>query len=102
MRNQDDKRHRARYTLQFKLEAVRRVQAGQDAAVTARVLGIPKATPGNWIRAAEKRELHGAGDRPVIAEQMESARLRAELALVKMERDVPKKDATAYFAEESR
>lgn len=65
MSKQDDKRRRAKYTLEFKLEAVRLVKGGQDAAVTARVLGIPKATLGNWIRAAEKGELQGAGDRPV-------------------------------------
>jgi transposase-like protein len=100
MSNQDDKRRRAKYTLEFKLEAVRLVKGGQDASVTARVLGIPKATLGNWIRGSEKGELHGAGDRPVSAEQMELARLRAELARVKMERDILKK-ATAYFAKES-
>jgi transposase len=68
--------------------------------VTARILDIPKATLGNWIRAADKGELHGAGDRPVSPEQTELARLRAELARVKMERDILKK-ATAYFAKES-
>ena len=51
------------------------VAGGQDTSVTARVLGIPKATLGNWIRAAENGELHGAGDRPVSAEQMELALL---------------------------
>ena len=91
MSKQEGKRRRARYTLEFKLEAVRLVKGGQDAAVTARVLDIPKATLGNWIRAAEKGELQGAGDRPVSAEQMELARLRAELARVKMERDILKK-----------
>ena len=90
MSKQEGKRRRARYTLEFKLEAVRLVKGGQDAAVTARVLDIPKATLGNWIRAAEKGELQGAGDRPVSAEQMELARLRAELARVKMERDILK------------
>lgn len=91
MSEQDDKRRRAKYTLEFKLQAVRLVKGGQDTAVTARVLGIPKATLGNWIRTAEKGELRGAGDRPVSAEQMELARLRAELARVKMERDIQKK-----------
>ena len=57
----DDKRRRAKYTLEFKLEAVRLVKGGQDASVTARVLGVPKATLGNWIRAAQQGELHGAG-----------------------------------------
>ena len=38
------------------------------------------------------RVLQGAGDKPVSAEQMELARLRAELARVKMERDILKSD----------
>ena len=100
MSKNEDVRRRAKYTLEFKLEAVRLVKAGQEASVTARVLGIPKASLGNWIRAAQKGELKGAGDRPVSAEQMELARLRAELARVKMEREILKK-ATAYFAKES-
>jgi transposase len=68
--------------------------------VTAKVLGMPKQTLGNWVRLSEKGELRGAGDKPVSAEQMELARLRAELARVKMERDILKK-ATAYFAKDS-
>jgi len=54
----------------------------------------------NWVRLDGKGKLKGAGDKPVSAEQMELARLRAELARVKMERDILKK-ATAYFARES-
>jgi transposase-like protein len=56
--------HRARYTLEFKLEAVRLVKAGQEASVTARVPGMPKQTLSNWVRLAEKGELQGASDRP--------------------------------------
>ena len=100
MSKRDEAKHRARYTLEFKLEGVRLVKAGQEASVTARILGIPKQTLSNWVRLAEKGELQGAGDRPVSAEQMELARLLAELARVKMERDILKK-ATAYFAKES-
>jgi transposase-like protein len=92
-----EKQTRARYTLEFKLEAVRLVNEGQPMPVTAKVLGIPKATLGNWVRDAAKGTLHGAGDKVVTPEQMEIARLRAELARVKMERDVLEK-ATAYFA----
>jgi len=91
---------RARYTLEFKMEAVRLVRGGQVAAVTAKVLGIPKQTLENWVRLDSKGKLKGAGDKSVSAEQMELARLRAELARVKMERDILKK-ATAYFARES-
>jgi transposase len=90
---------RASYTLEYKLEAVRLVQGGQACAVTAKILGIPKQTLDNWIKLAEKGKLTGVVTKPVTAEQMELARLRAELARVKMERDILKK-ATAYFARE--
>jgi len=100
MSKKDESKHRARYTLEFKLEAVRLVKGGQEASVTARILGVPKQTLSNWVRLADKGELQGAGERPVSAEQMELARLRAELARVKMERDILKK-ATAYFAKDS-
>jgi len=99
MSKKSQDQHRARYTLEFKLEAFRRVKGGQEASVTARVLGMPKQTLSKWVRLAEKGELQGAGERPVSAEQMELARLRAELARVKMERDILKK-ATAYFAKD--
>jgi transposase-like protein len=96
----NESKRRARYTLEFKLEAVRLVKSGQVAAITAKVLGIPKQTLENWVRLDSKGKLKGVGDRPVSAEQMELARLRAELSRVKMERDILKK-ATAYFARES-
>ena len=37
-------KRRAKYTLEFKLEAVRLVKGGQVASVTAKILGIPKAS----------------------------------------------------------
>jgi transposase len=95
-----EKSKRAAYTLEFKLEAVRLVQGGQAKTVTAKILGVPEPTLSNWVRLAAQGKLAGAGARPVSAEQMELARLRAELARVKMERDILKK-ATAYFAKES-
>lgn len=78
--------------------------AGQRRASGAgdgqNILGVPVQTLGNWVRLNEKGQLKGAGDKPVSAEQMELARLRAQLARVTMERDILKK-ATAYFAKES-
>ena len=100
MSKRKDGQVRGKYTLEFKLEAVRLVKAGQAAAVTAKVLGMPKQTLENWVRLGEKGQLTGAGDKPVSAEQMELARLRAENARLRMERDILKK-ATAYFAKES-
>jgi transposase len=90
---------RARYTLEFKLEAVRLVKGGQSAAATAKILGISEQTLHNWVKADKDGRLVGAGARPVSPEQMEIARLRAELARVKMERDILGK-ATAYFAKQ--
>ncbi len=95
-----DGQARGEYTLEFKLEAVRLVKRGQAVPVTAKVLGVPVQTLGNWVRLSERGQLKGADDKPVSPEQMELARLRAELARVKMERDILKK-ATAYFAMES-
>lgn len=90
---------RARYTLEFKLEAVRLARTGQSIAATAKILGLAEQTLHNWIKAEQRGRLGGAGSKPVSPEQMEIARLRAELARVKMERDILGK-ATACFAKE--
>jgi transposase len=83
-------KRRAKYTLEYKMEAVRLVKGGQAVSVTAKILGIPKASLDNWVKLSAKGQLKGAGDKPVSPEQMELARLRAELARVKMERDILK------------
>jgi transposase len=52
----------------------------------------------NWVKAKREGRLKGASSGTAVsAEQMEISRLRAELARVKMERDILGK-ATAYFA----
>ena len=63
--------------------------------------GIPKGSLENWIRWEKAGVLAGTKDQVVSPEQMELARLRAELSRVKMERDILKK-ATVYFAKESQ
>ena len=90
---------RARYTLEFKLEAVRLVKGGRAWRRWRRILGIAEQTLHNWVKAGSGGAGSGADSRPVSSEQMEIARLRAELARVKMERDILGK-ATAYFAKE--
>jgi len=94
------KSKRARYTLEFKIEAVRLVRGGQSVAAVSQVLGVASQTLHNWVQADEGGLLKGTTAKPVSPEQMEISRLRAELARVKMERDILKK-ATAYFAKES-
>ena len=90
-------KRRAQYTLEFKQEAVRLVQAGQSIAAVARTLGIVDQTLFNWVKAHRQGRLVGADSKPVSAEQMELTRQRAENTRLKMERDILKK-ATAYFA----
>lgn len=79
------------------MEAVRLVKGGQAVPVTAKILGVPSQTLGNWVRLSNKGQLKGVGDKPVSPEQMELARLRAENVRLRMERDILGK-ATAYFA----
>ena len=89
---------RAQYTLEFKQEAVRLVESGQSIAAAARRLGVVEQTLFNWVKAKREGRLKAApSSKAVSAEQMEISRLRAELARVKMERDILGK-ATAYFA----
>ena len=91
------KTSRARYTLEFKQEAVRLAQGGESIAAAARTLGVVDQTLFSWVKAHRQGKLKGAEGKPVSAEQMEISRLRAELARVKMECDILGK-ATAYFA----
>ena len=85
------KRPRAKYTLEYKLEALRLIGAGQSVAVVAATLGIAGQTLHNWLKAQREGRLGGPGAKPVSAEQMELARLRAELARTRMELDIVKK-----------
>ena len=61
-------------------------------------MGLIDQTLFNWVKAHRQGKLKGADSKPpVSAGQMEMGRLRAKLARVKMEHDVPGK-ATTYFA----
>jgi transposase len=95
-----NKTKRARYTLEFKVEAVRLVKAGQSVAAVAATLDVPAQSISNWFKAEQEGKLGGVGTKPVSPEQMELSRLRAEVARLKMERDILKK-ACAYFAKDS-
>jgi len=66
-----------------------------------RPLGISGQTLHNWVKAEAAGRLREVAGKAVSAEQMEIARLKAELAKARMERDILKK-AAAYFARESR
>jgi len=66
---------RARYTLEFKQEAVRLVESGQSIAAASRTLGLVEQTLFNWVKAHREGTLKGADSRSkVTAEQMEISR----------------------------
>ena len=88
---------RARYTFEYKQEAVRLVEGGQSQASVAKTLGLVEQTLFNWAKASRQGRLKGADSKPASAEQMEITRLRAKLARVRMERDILGK-ATTYLA----
>jgi len=92
---------RARYTLEFKQEAVRLVRGGEKMSAVARTLGVSAQSLDNWVKAEAAGRLRDVRGMALTTEQMEIARLKAELSRVRMERDILKK-ATAYFARESR
>ena len=92
------------YAPEFRAEAVKLVETGGlsiDAA--AKRLSVPKSSLANWVRASREGQLAkvGQGQRVPTETEVELARLRKELAEVKLERDLLKKCA-AYFAKESR
>jgi transposase len=92
---------RGKYTLEFKQEAVRLVRGGEAISSVAKTLGISGQTLHNWVKADAAGRLREIAGKAISAEQMEIARLKAELAKTRMERDILKK-AAAYFARESR
>jgi len=93
----------SKYTKELRLEAVRLVsEGGLSAGEAATRLSLPKSTLENWVRAFREGRLEsiGSSHRPLTEVEIELSRVKRELALVRMERDILKK-AAAYFAKES-
>ena len=90
------------YTKEFKEEAVKMVMgAGLSVPEVAHRVSVSASTIRYWVTLAKEGTLsHNGKQRPVTGEQMEVARLRREVAELKMEREILKK-AAAYFAKES-
>ncbi len=92
-----------RYSKEFREESVKLV-IDQNISIpeVSRRLDVPKSTISNWVRASKAGRLGNIGKnrRELSDTELELARLKRELAQVKMERDILKK-AAAYFAKES-
>jgi transposase len=91
-------------TPEFRAEAVKvLLEQGLSLEEAAQRLSLPEGTLANWVKAATRGSMASAsapGSRSVAALEEENARLRRELAVERMEKEVLNK-ATAYFARES-
>ena len=96
-------RQRARFSKEFKLEAIRLLELGEKPATQLAIeLGLRRNQLYKWqlqlrIQGAEQA-FRGPGVKP-LAERSELALLRRELKRVTEERNILKK-AAAYFARE--
>lgn len=99
--------NKSKYDEAFKQNAVGLVMSGHKASQVARDLGLNPETLYLWVRkhretaAGERPRSDGASDSTSEARetQRELARLRKELELVKMERDILKK-AVGIFSQQ--
>ena len=93
-----------KYSKEFRAEAVKLVlDGGLSVPEVGRRLSLPSSSLRNWVKAYKEGKLSevGSSRRQLTETELEMARLRRELAEVKMERDILKK-AAAYFAKESQ
>ena len=81
---------RARYTLEFKREAVRLVRGGQSLTWVSRGLGVSAQSIDNRVKVNAVGGLKEAKGKLVNADQMQIAQLKAELSKMNMERDILK------------
>ncbi|MBK1710734.1 hypothetical protein CKO17_16980 [Marichromatium gracile] len=88
------------YTLEFKEQAVKRVQSGRSITSVAREMGLVEQTVRNWVRRSEAGKLESSAGKAVTPEEMELSRLRAEVAELREENTILRK-ATAYFAKDA-
>ncbi len=94
-------RQRREFTPEFKDEAVKLVlNTGRPVATVARELGVNEATLGRWVNLYRTRQEAGDGDVLSESERVELARLRKEVAELKLDRAFLKK-ASIFFAQEA-
>lgn len=102
MATKDDreKRSRRKFTDEFKAGAVRLVlDEGKTIAVIARDLDLTASALAGWVKHA-RADRDGGKSGLTTDERAELTRLRKELRVAKMERDILGK-AVAFFAKEN-
>src|SRR4249920_8893 len=77
------------YTLEFKLEALRRARGGEPVRRIAPEIGVPEQLIRNWVKAQAEGKLGSVEKgKPITPEQMEISRLCAENARLRMEMEM--------------
>jgi transposase len=79
---------KARYTEAFEVAAVQLIDAGRRPAEVAREIGVVEQTLHNWLKAHREGRLGHGQAVEVSPEQIEIARLRAEVGRLKMEAEI--------------
>ena len=92
---------RTKYDREFREGAVRIVnETGRPIAQVARELGVNEGTLGNWV--ARDREKRQNTDGLSTGDIEELKRLRAEVAELRMERDVLKRSVVLWVKEATK
>jgi transposase len=92
---------RNKYDREFREGAIRIVkETNKPIAQVARDLGINEGTLGNWV--ARDRDARQGSDGLSASEVVELKRLRAEVAELRMERDVLKRSVVLWVKEATR
>jgi transposase len=91
---------RKKYDQEFKASAVRIVEeSGRPIAQIARDLGVNEGTLGNWVAKARAAADPGG----LTADEREELKaLRAEVATLRMERDVLKRSVVLWVKEATK
>ena len=101
MSNEKKKRARRNRTPEFKSETVRLVrEGGRSVAQLAEELGLADSLIRYWLRQAEVDAGKGPAGAATSSEKEELARLRREVKVLRMEREILKRAAT-FFAKEN-
>ena len=101
MSKQETKQARRTHTREFKSDTVALVRAGgRRVAQVARDLGLADSLVRSWVRQADVDAGQGPAGALTTAEKEELSRLRREVKVLRMEREILKRAAT-FFAKEN-
>ena len=92
---------RPAYPPEFRREAVQMLRAGRTPRELAQSLGVSEQTLRKW-RRQDQADRHERADVPTSAEREELRALRRENARLKQERDLLKRAAAFFAAENER